>query len=79
MPDIGVIKAGDSLAFKILYSPTNLKEHCAVLKISNKFEEHIYNFKGKQIRSHKIEFERTMKIKQGKKSIEIILVPIQGD
>lgn len=43
------------MKFNVIYSPTDLKNHEGQLKISNKFEEHIYNFKGKSIPSKKIE------------------------
>lgn len=52
MPDLGIIKSGEVMEFRIIYSPTNLKEHTGVLKISNKYEDHIYNLKGKSLRSN---------------------------
>ncbi len=55
MPDLGVLKAGDIMEFIIVYSPSNLKEHNGVLKISNKYEDHIYNLKGKSLQSKYIE------------------------
>ena len=42
------------MKFTIAYSPTNLKEHEGVLKISNKFEDHVYNLKGKPLITRKI-------------------------
>ena len=69
-PELGVVRAGSIMKFTILYSPSNLKNHEGTLKISNKFEDHIYNLKGKPLRTRKVEMEYFINVSQGVKSTE---------
>ena len=55
------------MKFTVTYSPSDLKDHEGFLKISNIFEEHIYNLKGKPLRSRKIWMEHNLHIPQGEK------------
>jgi hypothetical protein len=64
-PELGVIKAGSLMKFIITYTPLNLRERCAVLKVSNHFEEHVYEIKGSPLRSTRIELERAVTVQQG--------------
>ena len=56
MPDLRVIKSGQILEFMVVYTPNNFKEHHSVLTITNKYEEHVYNLKGKPLKSKGIAF-----------------------
>ena len=75
MPDIGVIKSGEVMEFRVLYSPGNFKEHKGVLKISNKYEENLFTIKGKPIRSSIIEMEQIIRVNEGQKHIETFSLP----
>ena len=75
MPDLGVIKAGEIMEFRVMYSPNNLREHRGVLKIANKYEEHLYKIRGRPIRSSVIEMEHPIKVYEGRRHTDTFSLP----
>lgn len=73
--NLGITKMGKKIPIAITYSPNNLNPHNGTLTIMNKHFKEIYQIRGKALFSQNIEYERQIKLLQGKKHVEVIEIP----